>query len=81
MEVIQIWLQIQAILNKNKSKNNMERVGDFKLANHPVKSPTTPDGLNVLYTSLATLPQVRLKKSRLTIPNFVFPNKEIFFRL
>jgi Ran GTPase-activating protein (RanGAP) involved in mRNA processing and transport len=57
IEVIQIWLQIQTILNKNKSKNNLERVGDFVVANQPVKSPTTPDGLNILYTPLASLPQ------------------------
>jgi hypothetical protein len=65
MEVIQIWLQIQTILNKNKSKNNLERVGDFIVANQPVKSPTTPDGLNILYTPLASLPQVSFIQSLL----------------
>lgn len=65
MEVIPIWLQIQAILNKNKSKNNLERVGGFVLANTPVKSPTTPDGLNILYTPLATLPQVSFMQLKL----------------
>jgi hypothetical protein len=62
-QVMMLWLEIQQMLNANRTEENLKRGRNRRLIGEPSPSRPAPNGTSIPYTPLAQLPHVRTPTS------------------